>query len=162
MEQQEHQQCTSLQPLFVNQRVLVKNPITKSWDDRESSPKCDHLVNLVKCLWTLVKPFYGTELSFVLSLLIINPWKLHYPWQLHQNSHLPTFPNQNASLRENNEADVNPSSPPGGNCRIAQSLSLCKSYICLPQNWHCHKIDFATGLALPQFWLCHSFGQEYK
>ena len=114
MEQQEHQQCTSLQPLSVNQRVLVKNPITKSWDDRESSPKCDHLVDLMKCLWTLVKQFYRTELSFVLSLLIINPWKLHYPWQLHQNSHLPTFADQNASLQENNEADVNPSSPPGG------------------------------------------------
>ena len=34
MEQQEHQQCTSLQPLSVNQRVLVQNPITKSWDDQ--------------------------------------------------------------------------------------------------------------------------------
>ena len=39
MEQQEHQQCTSLQPLSVNQRVLVQNPITKCWNDQGTITK---------------------------------------------------------------------------------------------------------------------------
>ena len=34
MEQQESQHSTSLRPLSINQRVLVQNPITKSWDDK--------------------------------------------------------------------------------------------------------------------------------
>ena len=34
MEQRENQQGTSLQPLSIDQRVLVQNPITKSWDDQ--------------------------------------------------------------------------------------------------------------------------------
>ena len=34
MEQQEKQSGTSLQPLSINQKVLVQNPITKSWDDQ--------------------------------------------------------------------------------------------------------------------------------
>ena len=34
MEQQENQYGTSLQPLSTNQKVLVQNPITKSWDDQ--------------------------------------------------------------------------------------------------------------------------------
>ena len=34
MEQQENQHGTSLKPLSINQKVLVQNPITKSWDDQ--------------------------------------------------------------------------------------------------------------------------------
>ena len=34
MEQQEKQSGTTLQPLAINQKVLVQNPITKSWDDQ--------------------------------------------------------------------------------------------------------------------------------
>ena len=33
MEQRENQHGTSLQPLSINQRIMVQNPITKSWDD---------------------------------------------------------------------------------------------------------------------------------
>ena len=33
MEQRENQHGTSLQPLSINQNVLVQNPITKLWDD---------------------------------------------------------------------------------------------------------------------------------
>ena len=33
MEQRENQHGTSLQPLCINQRIMVQNPITKSWDD---------------------------------------------------------------------------------------------------------------------------------
>ena len=34
MEQRETQRGISLQPLSINQKVLVQNPITKSWDDQ--------------------------------------------------------------------------------------------------------------------------------
>ena len=34
MEQRENQHSTSLQPLSVNKRVMVQNPISKSWDDQ--------------------------------------------------------------------------------------------------------------------------------
>ena len=34
MEQQENQHGTRLRPLSINQKVLVQNPITKSWDDQ--------------------------------------------------------------------------------------------------------------------------------
>ena len=34
MEQLETQRGISLQPLSINQKVLVQNPITKSWDDQ--------------------------------------------------------------------------------------------------------------------------------
>ena len=34
MEQWENQNGTSLKTLSINQRVLVQNPITKSWDDQ--------------------------------------------------------------------------------------------------------------------------------
>ena len=34
MEQRENQHGTSLQPLSVNQKVLVQNPISKSWDEK--------------------------------------------------------------------------------------------------------------------------------
>ena len=33
MEDQQNQQGTSLQPLSVNQKILVQNPITKPWND---------------------------------------------------------------------------------------------------------------------------------
>ena len=83
MEQQEHQQCTSLQPLSVNQRVLVQNPITKSWEDQGIIAKVRPLGRSYEVLMdsgktilrnrTLLRPIITHETPMVNPISTVNP-----------------------------------------------------------------------------------------
>ena len=69
MEQQENNQGTSLRPLSINQRVLVQNPISKSWDDQGIITKVRPLGRSYEILMdsgktilrnrTLLRPIFG-------------------------------------------------------------------------------------------------------
>ena len=69
MEQQENNQGTSLRPLSINQRVLVQNPISKSWDDQGIITKVRPLGRSFEILMdsgktilrnrTLLRPIFG-------------------------------------------------------------------------------------------------------
>ena len=62
-----------------------------------SLPKCDHLADLLKCFWTLAKPFFEIEHFFVLSSTMPQ-LKIHtkIPQLIQLINSLPHYVDQNA------------------------------------------------------------------
>ena len=110
MEQRENQHSTSLQPLSVNQKVLVQNPITKSWDDQgiitSSRPHGRSYEVLMDSGKTILR-----------NRILLRPVSSQPKKKLHTGSPSLQHPRilcRSQRLSRNHYADFNPSAPPRG------------------------------------------------
>ena len=81
MEQQENQHGTRLRPLSINQKVLVQNPISKSWDDQG-------IITKVRPLGRSFEIFMDSGKTILRNRTLLRPiFGHHTPAQdLHQDS----------------------------------------------------------------------------
>ena len=93
MEQQENQHGTSLRPLSINQKVLVQNPITKSWDDKG-------IISNVRPLGRSFEVLMDSGKTILRNRTLLRPIIYHAPAQdPHQNSTADPTHQQPPTLR---------------------------------------------------------------
>ena len=110
MELRENQHSTSLHTLSVNQRVLVQNPITESWDDQ----------GIITCLRPRGRSYevlMDSGKTILRNQILLRPITCQPKENLHQGSpslQHPRILRRSQRLSRKHYEDVNPSAPPRG------------------------------------------------